>query len=295
MNGVTLLIYMLAFALGCMTLALAIVYCIQSPHTWTKYFIVCHASLLGCMMLLALQLISQLFLSGTASMVVGYVIGGVIIADVTFLTVFIPYFTTWVIAQPWRNPYKALFFCLAAVYFTCGVLNSIFALKILSDIAILIFVFVVGFCLIVMLKNLNSVEDKRARATCIATIIVSATMLPAIILSLFYPPIKPLMYGIYFLAFSITILTFLFMEFIGKNREILHAHKDLTLLDLESYHITEREFGIIQLISKGLTNKEIASELSISANTVNNHVANIFSKTKVRSRIDLLNLLKQPW
>jgi DNA-binding NarL/FixJ family response regulator len=28
-------------------------------------------------------------------------------------------------------------------------------------------------------------------------------------------------------------------------------------------------------------------------NTVNNHVANIFSKTKVRSRIDLLNNLNK--
>ncbi|AEV30750.1 response regulator containing a CheY-like receiver domain and an HTH DNA-binding domain [Sphaerochaeta pleomorpha str. Grapes] len=295
MNGVTLLVYMLAFAIGCMTLALAVVYCIQSPHTWTKYFIICHASLLGCMMFLALQLISSLFLSGQTSVVIGYVIEGIIIADITFLTVFIPYFTTWVIAQPWRNPYRLLFFCLGGIYLACGVLNVIFEIKILSDITILLFVFVVGFCLIVMLKNINSIEDKRARATCFATIIVSATMLPAIMLALFFPAIKPLMYGIYFLAFSITIMTFLFMEFTGRSREMLQAKKELTLADLEPYHITEREFGVIQLISKGLTNKEIASELNISANTVNNHVANIFSKAKVRSRIDLLNLLKQPW
>jgi DNA-binding NarL/FixJ family response regulator len=69
----------------------------------------------------------------------------------------------------------------------------------------------------------------------------------------------------------------------------------LCLEDLGEYHITEREFSVIQLISKGLTNKEIASELGISANTVNNHVANIYGKTQVRSRIDLLNLLKQSW
>ena len=65
--------------------------------------------------------------------------------------------------------------------------------------------------------------------------------------------------------------------------------------DLAEYHITEREFAVIQLIRKGQTNKEIASQLDISVNTVNNHVANIFAKTKVRSRIDLLNLLKQSW
>jgi DNA-binding CsgD family transcriptional regulator len=294
-DGVTLLVYMLSFAIGCMTLALAVVYCIQSPHTWAKYFIVCHASLLGCMMLLALQLISELFLSGLPSLVIGYVIQGVIIADVTFLIVFIPYFTTWVIAQPWRNPYRALFFCLGGVYLACGILNIIFTIKALSDVTILLFIFVIGFCLIVMLKNLNSIEDKRARASCIAIIIVSAAMLPAIMLAIFFPSLKPLMYGIYFLAFSITIMTFLFMEFTTRNRDVLHAKKELSLGDLEAYHITEREFGVIQLISQGFTNKEIASELNISANTVNNHVANIFSKTKVRSRIDLLNLLKQPW
>ena len=45
--------------------------------------------------------------------------------------------------------------------------------------------------------------------------------------------------------------------------------------------------------AKGLTQKEIAAELSISVNTVNNHIANIFTKTEVRSRIDLLNLLQE--
>jgi hypothetical protein len=55
------------------------------------------------MMLLALQFISDLFLVGTASVVVGYIIGSVFIINVTFLTVFVPYFTTWVIAHPWRN------------------------------------------------------------------------------------------------------------------------------------------------------------------------------------------------
>ncbi|MBO4716591.1 MAG: response regulator transcription factor, partial [Spirochaetales bacterium] len=52
----------------------------------------------------------------------------------------------------------------------------------------------------------------------------------------------------------------------------------------------------VQLICEGYTNKEIAQELSISVNTVNNHVANIFSKMGVRSRIDLLKALKEgPW
>jgi len=294
-NGLTLLVYMISFALGCMTLALAIVYSMHSSHQWTKFFIVCHASLLGCMMLLALQFISDLFLVGTASVVVGYLIGFVFIANVTFLTVFLPYFTTWVIAHPWRNPYKTIFYVLAGIYLSLGIFHAITGNKTYDDLMILLFVLVVGFCLIIMLKNLSSIENKTARATCITIIIVSAAMLPSIVLSLVFPSVKPLMYGVYFLAFSISVMTFLFMEFVRLAREGALGKKDLALEDLAPYHITEREFVVIQLVSNGLTNKEIAADLGISANTVNNHVANIFSKTKVRSRIDLLNLLKQTW
>lgn len=286
---------MLAFALGCMTLALAIVYRLANKQRWATYFIVCHASLLGCMMLLALQTMSKVFLSGFAYQIITYIIAAVVIGNLTFLIVFIPFFTTWVIAQPWRQPYKAIFFTLSAVYLALGTAREITNHLIFDQAMLLIFVFVVGFCLIVMLRNLNSIENKTARASAITIIIVSASMVPAILLALLFPSIKGLLFGIYFLALSITIMTFLFMEFVRLGREGEVKPKQLVLEDLEEYHITEREFAVISLIGKGLTNKEMATELGISANTVNNHVANIYSKTKVRSRIDLLNLLKQSW
>lgn len=295
MNGILLLVYMLAFALGCMTLALAIVYRLANKQRWATYFIVCHASLLGCMMLLALQLLSSMYLSGLLYEIITYSIGFVVLADLTFLIVFIPYFTTWVIAHPWRQPYKGLFYVLALVYLVLGIGREIWQISFFDQLMLVLFVFVVAFCLSVMLKNIKSIANKTARTSAISIIIVSASMVPAILLALFFPSLKPLLFGICFLAHSITIMTFLFMQFVrlGKS-EVVKSNK-LGLGDLEVYHITEREFAVIQLISKGLTNKEIASQLGISANTVNNHVANIYGKTQVRSRIDLLNLLKQSW
>ncbi len=294
MSGFLLLVYMLAFALGCMTLALAIVYRLANTQRWATYFIVCHASLLGCMMLLAFQALSQLFLEGLAYQIVTYSIAVVVHADLTFLIVFIPYFTTWVIAHPWRQPYKGLFFLLSAVYMGLGIAYEVTKYALLDKIMLLLFVFVVGFCLIVMLKNLGSIENKTARTSAISIIIVSAAMVPAILLALLFSQLKSMLFGIYFLALSITIMTFLFMEFVRLGRGQMKP-KELALKDLEEYHITEREFAVILLIREGLTNKEIAGNLGISANTVNNHVANIYGKTKVRSRIDLLNLLKQSW
>ncbi len=217
----------------------------------------------------------------------------VVLADAAFLIVFLPFFTSWVIAHPWRQPYAALFPFLAAVYLGLGIVNQIRPLLFFEQAQFVLFVFVIGFCLVVLVRNLGSIRNKIARTSALTIIIVSLSMVPAIMLALFFPGFKPFLYAVYFLALSITIMVFLFMEFVRLGREEKQHTRQLTVDDLAPYNITEREFEIITLISQGLTNKEIASELDISANTVTNHVANIFSKTQVRSRIDLLNVVKQ--
>ena len=98
------------------------------------------------------------------------------------------------------------------------------------------------------------------------------------------------------LAYTIAILVFLFIAISRseKKSEATPESKEISFAKaMDKYHITEREADVVRLIKKGLTNKEIASELDISVNTVNNHIANIFAKTEVRSRIDLLNLLQE--
>jgi two-component system nitrate/nitrite response regulator NarL len=50
--------------------------------------------------------------------------------------------------------------------------------------------------------------------------------------------------------------------------------------------LTVRELEIIELLDGGLSNKEIASRLSIEVPTVKNHVHNILEKLDVRSRTD---------
>ena len=57
------------------------------------------------------------------------------------------------------------------------------------------------------------------------------------------------------------------------------------------YHISDRERDIVDLILKGLSNKEIEQGLFISPHTVKNHIYNIFQKTGVKSRGQLTNLI----
>jgi len=53
--------------------------------------------------------------------------------------------------------------------------------------------------------------------------------------------------------------------------------------------LTPRELEVLQLIALGRTNKEIASELVISMNTVTNHVKNILGKTGSTNRTEAAN------
>lgn len=57
--------------------------------------------------------------------------------------------------------------------------------------------------------------------------------------------------------------------------------------------LTKREKTIINLVSSGAQNKEIAEQLHISPNTVKTHIYSIFRKTSSRNRIELISWTKQ--
>lgn len=53
--------------------------------------------------------------------------------------------------------------------------------------------------------------------------------------------------------------------------------------------LSKREYEVLELISKGLSNKEISSHIFVSESTIKSHIYNIFKKLDVKSRIELIN------
>ncbi len=61
-------------------------------------------------------------------------------------------------------------------------------------------------------------------------------------------------------------------------------------------HLTKRELEVLKLAAKGMTNREIASQLSISARTVQVHLSNVFGKLGVGSRTEaVLYAVREGW
>lgn len=55
--------------------------------------------------------------------------------------------------------------------------------------------------------------------------------------------------------------------------------------------LTPREFELMGLVRQGYSNKQIATKLEISEQTVKNHLSNIFLKLNVYNRITAINEL----
>jgi len=50
--------------------------------------------------------------------------------------------------------------------------------------------------------------------------------------------------------------------------------------------LSDRELEVLRLVARGLSNRDIATELVIAENTVKNHVRNILEKLQLRSRME---------
>lgn len=51
--------------------------------------------------------------------------------------------------------------------------------------------------------------------------------------------------------------------------------------------LTRRELGILPLVTRGLTNREIGEQLNISTRTVGTHIGNMIRKAEVENRVQL--------
>ena len=58
---------------------------------------------------------------------------------------------------------------------------------------------------------------------------------------------------------------------------------------IESAGLTAREREVLQLLSSGLRNKEMAARLSVSERTINFHLTNIYQKLQVSGRTEALS------
>lgn len=292
MSAIVLSLYTTAVAASCMALVLAISSHIRRPANWNTWCIVFQSCLIFTMVLGYMLQVTKLFISPETARVLYVVFRILQHLAIGFVSVVIPLLIAFILEKPWKPWLRALFYLAGILYFLVGLASELgFMVEIRDPVQTGLFVAVLVFCVVILWANLGKIEDMRTRNFLRAVNIVVVALIPSASLIYLYPVYADLGYPSYVIAFSVMLMVFFFIR-AHVEREILERGGSTELEDLSKYRITERESEVVKYICKGMTNKEIAWELKISVNTVNNHVANIFEKMEVRSRIDLIRKVR---
>ncbi|RNC87936.1 MAG: DNA-binding response regulator [Winogradskyella sp.] len=87
--------------------------------------------------------------------------------------------------------------------------------------------------------------------------------------------------------------------FVGVYLNKKSLHKDprppheIDNRKIEDLEISKREYEVLQLISKGLSNKEIGEKLFVSESTIKTHVSNLLVKLNAKRRTQAVQIAKQ--
>ncbi|MCY9665698.1 response regulator transcription factor [Paenibacillus alginolyticus] len=82
------------------------------------------------------------------------------------------------------------------------------------------------------------------------------------------------------------------LDKILKKRLTAPAAIAMEIVRQDQEILTGQESRIVRLITAGLSNKEIANELNVSAETVKTHIKNVYRKLQVNNRVQALQRAK---
>ena len=105
--------------------------------------------------------------------------------------------------------------------------------------------------------------------------------------------------AVFFTALGVWVATQLvkpeLQTVIVEKEVFVTQSEELTIneTELKKLNLSNREYEVLQLLAKGYSNSEIASNLFLSLSTVKTHVSNLFLKMDVKSRTQTIEKAKR--
>ncbi|MEM1136859.1 MAG: response regulator transcription factor [Bacteroidota bacterium] len=98
-----------------------------------------------------------------------------------------------------------------------------------------------------------------------------------------------------------TIIAVLFLILgIWLGRKIVEKHANVKKTPTINHQarninsdLSKREFEVLQMMARGMSNKEIAEHLFVSLNTIKTHASNIYLKLDVKRRTQAINKARE--
>ena len=311
---ILLILYLIAFIIGFSTIIYSIIYYVIERITWLKYYII-FLSVFGFLLLIrAVKLISFLAVpSFFSNEIFNTLYLFILSVSMSLMLYFIPAFLYRFLGLKWAVKENVEYLILSVIFFVLSILgillhfnfyiiaNRIFYLSIL-------YLFILGF---INYKNLKDGTIKFiVKILGLITIFIYPILVHQLIIlnkNTFDIGSIDITLILFYIWWNLVMLGYLLWYFISiiKNKNMF-VNKELTksnssnikekeiinkpqLKKEEEINLTKREKEILFYLLSGKTNKEVSIILKISLNTVNNHVANIYDKSGVKNRVELVN------
>ena len=314
-NYILLILYLISFIIGFSTIFYSAIYYIIERITWLKYYIV-FLFLFGFLLLIrAIKLLSflaiPLFLSNSIFNILYYFTLSV---SMSLILYFIPAFLYRFLNLKWKVKENVLYLILSVIFFVLSILGIILNFN-FYIIANIIFYLLILYLLILGFINYKNIKDKMMKLIVKILGLITISIYPIMVYQLITINKNSLDIGsiditlvLFYIWWNLVMLGFLLWYFINiiKNKNMfVNESLNNNSIDLknienenneikkelkeEIINLTKREKQILSYLLSGKTNKEVALILDISLNTVNNHVANIYDKSGVKNRVELVN------
>ena len=314
-NYILLILYLIAFIIGFSTIFYSAIYYIIERITWLKYYIV-FLFLFGFLLLIrAIKLLSflaiPLFLSNSIFNILYYFTLSV---SMSLISYFIPAFLYRFLNLKWKVKENVLYLILSVIFFVLSILGIILNFN-FYIIANIIFYLLILYLLVLGFINYKNIKDKMMKLIVKILGLITISIYPIMVYQLITINKNSLDIGsiditlvLFYIWWNLIMLGFLLWYFINiiKNKNMFvneslnNNSNDLKNIENEDnkikkelkeeiINLTKREKQILSYLLSGKTNKEVALILDISLNTVNNHVANIYDKSGVKNRVELVN------
>lgn len=312
---ILLILYLIAFIIGFSTILYSIIYYIIERVTWLKYYIVFLSTFGFLLLIRAVKLLSfltiPLFLSNSIFNILYFFALSISMALMLY---FIPAFLYRFLKLKWTVRENIQYLILSVIFFVISILGILlnFNFYIMANVIFyisILYLFVLGFL------HYKNIKDDTIKFMVKILGLITIFIYPILVYQLILLNKNTLDIGsiditlvLFYIWWNLVMLGYLSWYFIGiiKNKNIFvnkesinkdlgnnekqeNINKNIQSIKEESINLTKREKEILSFLLAGKTNKEVALILDISLNTVNNHVANIYDKSGVKNRVELVN------
>lgn len=219
-------------------------------------------------------------------------------AAMASLIYFLPATMNYILGRQWSAVRIARVSVAAAIYLGSGVVSLAAASSTVPKImGVLAFLLIVFFVVADAASGLPMIRDEATRVSLFLLYGVTFVFLPlAQVIPLIVGGYNRLLFlstAIYHLILAICADVYLYRSLMYSPDDEEEEGKNFQA-SCEDAGLTKREAEIALLISQGYMYKEIGVLLDISPNTVGSHVGTIYRKTGTRSKVGMVNALKNP-